>query len=168
MKILFGAAAVIAVIALVAAMTQYHNARQLAASLSAAQSQVSQLQQQLAQASAQSKEQLAELQQQSDKLQRAATVLRTEAKPDLPVTIWFSKNVVGPGISVRLRNNSGVDLEVAAALESNATGQTQQRVLTLSPQVILVVAGWVAEPGQRVSLTNVNYRPVEYVVPATR
>lgn len=166
------ALALVAIAAAGWASMQYQRANQLAASLDTAktqidqlQGQVTQLQQQAAQNAAQLQGQVAQLQQQAA---QSAVQLQQEAKPDLPVTISFRRALLGSGMVATFKNVGASPLEVAAIFVSQATGQQQRRNLVLPPNIIQEIGpaqGWPFAPGQRVLLSNANFRPKEAVVP---
>lgn len=150
----FLVAAAVAGAAIVIAYWQHQQVIQLTAALAAENNQSAQLQQQVA--------------QQTADIQRQSTVIQAEAKPDLPLSVGFRPALFGTGLVMELRNNSGSQLEVAAAFSSEATGLTQQRNIVLAPNLVLQLGsaqGWAFVPGQRITFRNVHYRPAEVVVP---
>lgn len=161
-------ASVVAVVALAAAYWWHQQVIQLTGDLAAANGQLQTLQQQLAAANNQSISLQQEVTQQDADLRRQSNVIQAEAKPDLPLSIGFRKAFLGPGLVMELRNNSGAQLEIAAAFTSPATGLTQQRSIVLPSNVVMQFGsaqGWAFVAGQRITFRNVNYRPAEVAVP---
>ena len=153
----FIAVCLVAVTATVFAFLQHQKAIHLADMLTTANDQSQQLRGQIAQL--------------STELRRESTQLTAEAKPDLPITMGFRPAILGQGLVMELRNNSGSDIEVAAVFSSDVTGQNQRRNLVLPANRILSFGsneGWAFEPGQHVSLSNTSYRPGTWVVPSMR
>ena len=106
--------------------------------------------------------------QQASNLQRQSTVIQAEAKPDLPLSVGFRHAILGTGLVMELRNNSGSQIEVGAAFTSEATGLTQQRNIVLPANLVVQLGssqGWAFVPGQHIAFKNANFRPAEYVVP---
>jgi len=164
----FLVAAAVAGAATVIAYWQHQQVIQLTGALATANNQSAQLQQQLASTSNQSAQLQQQVAQQTADLQRQSTVIQAEAKPDLPLSVGFRPALFGTGLVMELRNNSGSQLEVAAAFTSEATGLTQQRNIVLAPNLVLQLGsaqGWAFVPGQRITFRNMNYRPAEIVVP---
>jgi hypothetical protein len=148
------AVALVASGAIIAYWQEHQQVMQSASALASANEHVSQLQQQVA--------------QQANDLQHQSTVIQAEAKPDLPLSIGFRRAILGTGLVMELRNNSGSQIEVGAAFTSEATGLTQQRNIVLPPNLVVQLGssqGWAFVPGQRIVFRNVSYRPSEVVVP---
>lgn len=93
--------------------------------------------------------------------------LSEEAKRDLPIVVSFRRAVLGNGLVVIFRNDSGSTLEAAAELSSPATGEKRTAHLVLPPngvQEIGYAQGWPVVAGQHIRLVNNAYRPAEYIV----
>jgi hypothetical protein len=111
----------------------------------------------------------------NQRLNDAATQLKanearlTEAvKPNLPVVINFRPAILGNGLVAVFRNTSSSQLEVAAAFSSEATGMRRGANLVIPGNGVTEVGyaqGWAFAAGQRIHLTNSEFRPAEYQVP---
>jgi hypothetical protein len=108
------------------------------------------------------------IQAQEAAMSRQATMLQAEAKPDLPLTVWFRRAVFGAGDVMTVRNNSGNPLDLALIVASNATGLVQRRELLIQPNRLAMLGPaqrLVLAPGQRVLFRTAGFKQAVYVVP---
>jgi len=108
------------------------------------------------------------IQAQDAAMSRQATMLQAEAKPDLPLTVWFRRAVFGAGDVMTVRNNSGNPLDLALIVASNATGLVQRRELLIQPNRFAMLGPaqrLVLAPGQRVLFRTAGFKQAVYVVP---
>jgi hypothetical protein len=94
--------------------------------------------------------------------------LQQESKPDLPVTVSFRRAILGGGLVARFRNNTALQLEIAALFISPSTGQRSQTQLVLGPgqtQEVGSLQGWQFIAGQQIQLSNTGFRPIVISVP---
>lgn len=96
--------------------------------------------------------------------------LQEASKRDLPISVSFRPALLGSGLVATFKNNSSRTLEVAAVFSSSSTGQQRQTNLvipSLGVQEIGHVEGWSFAAGHHVTLTNNEFRPIEYIVPGS-
>jgi hypothetical protein len=98
------------------------------------------------------------------------TSLAEAAKPDLPLMISFRPAILGNGLVAVFRNTSSTQLEVAAAFSSEATGIRRGASMVIPANAVTEIGyaqGWAFAAGQRIRLTNGEFRPAEYQVPGS-
>jgi hypothetical protein len=87
-----------------------------------------------------------------------------ESRPDLPIKLWFRHVPLTQGETAYLQNLTTRSLEVVLDVESAATGQRYQHSLVVNPGLLPTPwgprQGWAFASGQRVTLTNMAYRPL--------
>lgn len=104
------------------------------------------------------------------RINEANAALQQASKRDLPVSVSFRSALLGSGLVAAFKNNSSRTLEVAAVFNSPGTGQQKQTNLVIPPngvQEIGYAEGWAFAAGNHVTLTNSEFRPIEYVVPGS-
>jgi len=108
------------------------------------------------------------IQAQTADMSRQATMLQAEAKPDLPLTVWFRRAVFGAGDVMTVRNNSANALDLALIVASNATELVQRRELLIQPNRLAMLGPaqrLVLAPGQRIVFRTAGFKQAVYVVP---
>ena len=109
-------------------------------------------------------DQVATLQRQ---LQMAQSRLVAEGRPDLPVSLHFRKAFLFDGDVAVLQNLSRDTLEITLDVESAATGLHTRKVFVINGggrSEFGPHEGWAFAPGQRVTLNNPAYRPLEHTL----
>ena len=81
------------------------------------------------------------------------------AKPGLPISVGFA----GQGSVAIFKNNSGQILEIQATLTSPTNRPSRYELLIPSwgAKEIGPLDGWTFLGGQRITLTNTNFRPMK-------
>jgi hypothetical protein len=110
-----------------------------------------------------------EVQASAEQLQLLTTEakLAAETRPDLPVNLSFRKALMSAGLVGVFRNTSGKELEFTLDLESPATGQHVRKAVVLNSNRAVEIGaqqGWAFAPGQRITLNNPPYRPLQFTV----
>lgn len=108
------------------------------------------------------------IQAQAADMSRQATMLQAEAKPDLPLTVWFRRAVFGTGDVMTVRNNSANPVDLALIVASSATGLVQRRELLIQPNRLALLGPTqrlVLASGQRVVFRTAGFKQAVYVVP---
>lgn len=104
----------------------------------------------------------------TDLSQRAQEEIAKLAKRDLPVSVGFREALLGSGLVAIIENHSGKPLEVAAEFSSDKTGD-RKRVSLVIPANGQVnyghTEGWAFASGQKIKLTNSDYREATYSAP---
>jgi hypothetical protein len=106
----------------------------------------------------------------NQRIEQANAALREASKRDLPVSVTFRPALLGSGLVATFKNNSSRTLEVAAVFSSPNTGQQRQANLVLPSSGVQEIGhsdGWPFTSGQHITLTNTDFRPVEYIVPGS-
>lgn len=96
--------------------------------------------------------------------------LQQASKRDLPISVSFRQALLGSGLVATFKNNSSQTLEVAAVFSSPSTGQQKQTNLVIPSNGVQEIGhaeGWAFAAGNHVTLTNNEFRPIEYVVPGS-
>lgn len=102
-----------------------------------------------------------------EQLQTAAAKLADETRPDLPVNFGTRRALLSAGKVGIFHNTSGRELEFTLDLDSPATGRHVRKAVVLNPNGILQIGaheGWAFAPGQRITLNNPAYRPLQFTV----
>ena len=110
-----------------------------------------------------------EVQASAEQLQLLTTEakLAAETRPDLPVNLSFRKALMSAGLVGVFRNTSGKELEFTLDLESPATGQLVRKAVVLNSNRAVEIGaqqGWAFAPGQRITLNDPAYRPLQFTV----
>lgn len=140
------------------------NGASLRGQLADAQAQVADLKKRLAIAESRvdaQSQRLAHAQQQATEDQQK---LVAESRPDLPIRLWFRHMPLTQGETAYLQNLTTRTLEVVLDVESAATGEHYQHSVVVNPGLLPTPwgphQGWAFASGQRVTLTNLAYRPL--------
>ena len=102
-----------------------------------------------------------------DRLRKTEAKLASESRPDLPINLTFRQGRVSTGLVGVFRNTSNKELEFSLDLESPATGRHSRRSIVLNPGSRLEIGGlqgWAFARGQRITLNNPLYRPLQHTV----
>jgi hypothetical protein len=105
--------------------------------------------------------------QEQEQLQTAEAKLADERRPDLPVNFGTRRALLSAGKVGIFHNTSGRELEFTLDLDSPATGRHVRKAVVLNPNGILQIGaheGWAFAPGQRITLNNPAYRPLQFTV----
>jgi uncharacterized RDD family membrane protein YckC len=89
------------------------------------------------------------------------------ARPELPVRLSFSDALIGPDKRAVLENLSDSALEVVLDVKSPVTGAHFSRTFVINPRSFGQVGraqGWPFAPGQLVTVSNPQYRPLVQTV----
>lgn len=88
--------------------------------------------------------------------------------PLLPVEVGYRAALVGPGLVLKVKNNSSRTLSILANLNNPTMHNIRNYRLDISPGTTSEVGhleGWVLASGDRVVLSNVEYQSWEGVIP---
>ena len=87
-----------------------------------------------------------------------------ESRPDLPIRLWFRHVPLTQGETAYLQNLTHRSLEVVLDVQSAATGEHYQHSVVVNPGLLPTPwgprQGWAFASGQRVTVTNLAYRPL--------
>jgi hypothetical protein len=90
------------------------------------------------------------------------------SKPTLPVSVSYRQAILGPGLVARFTNESSESLELRVRADSPATNFYHAWYLVIPPgrtREIGPLEGWSFLDGQRLELSNVNFRSAAGTVP---
>jgi uncharacterized RDD family membrane protein YckC len=92
---------------------------------------------------------------------------RVPSRPELPVRLSFSDALIGPDKRAVLENLSDSALEVVLDVKSPVTGAHFSRTFVINPRSFGQVGraqGWPFAPGQLVTVSNPQFRPLVQTV----
>ena len=97
-----------------------------------------------------------------------ALIMKSQTKPNLPISVITRNAIFGPGRVIRFSNySSGATLDVVATFTNPTTQEQKTYNVTISPGRFSEIGhaqGWIVHTGDQVSLFSAGYRTMTYTL----